>query len=240
MWRESQLIPGQVTGYAVGHPGDNDIVGRQVWFGGSKLAPDLSLPKIEARWAAAAVEVSNLPRTGARVRAEERNGAFSHVDRTARLADCPAMDRARPSSPDEIATLLPDLFLVERGGNATSSRRQVSGNGYLRHVPHPSTSGALPGWGKVGAGFSLLADLAPGEHRYVVLVATHLARISDAMQAARVPPNPRDREAPIAPRARHVSVNRAQPGLAPRSSKHRRAPSINPRRDTGPTSSSRA
>ncbi len=51
MWRESLRTPGQITGYAVGRPGDTDIAGRQVWFGGSKLAPDLSLPKLQRRWA---------------------------------------------------------------------------------------------------------------------------------------------------------------------------------------------
>ena len=49
-WRQSQLVPGQVTGYAVGRPGDVDGTGRQVWFGGSKLAGDLSWPRVSTRW----------------------------------------------------------------------------------------------------------------------------------------------------------------------------------------------
>jgi hypothetical protein len=39
-----------VTGYAVALPGDHDRHGRPVWFGGGKLAPDLSWPRLAARW----------------------------------------------------------------------------------------------------------------------------------------------------------------------------------------------
>ena len=49
-WRRSHRDPTQVTGYAVARPGDHDAAGRLVWFGGSKLAADLSLPRLAARW----------------------------------------------------------------------------------------------------------------------------------------------------------------------------------------------
>ena len=45
--RHSQRDPDQVTGYAVALRGD----GEPVWFGGGKLAPDLTLPKLQALWA---------------------------------------------------------------------------------------------------------------------------------------------------------------------------------------------
>lgn len=46
--RESELHPGEVTGYAVAWPGDVTADGDPVWYGGSKLAADLSWPKISA------------------------------------------------------------------------------------------------------------------------------------------------------------------------------------------------
>ena len=49
--RYSTVNPGEVTGYSVGVPGDTDAQGQQITFGGGKLAPDLSLPKLRARWA---------------------------------------------------------------------------------------------------------------------------------------------------------------------------------------------
>jgi hypothetical protein len=45
--RRSQQDPDQITGYAVAL-----ATGREpVWFGGGKLAPDLSLPRLQDRWA---------------------------------------------------------------------------------------------------------------------------------------------------------------------------------------------
>jgi hypothetical protein len=48
--RYSTHNPGQVTGYAVGLNGDVAAGGDQIWYGGGKLAPDLSLPKLRRRW----------------------------------------------------------------------------------------------------------------------------------------------------------------------------------------------
>ncbi len=48
--RHSTHNPGEVTGYAVGLNGDNTAAGDQIWYGGGKLAPDLSLPKLRRRW----------------------------------------------------------------------------------------------------------------------------------------------------------------------------------------------
>jgi hypothetical protein len=51
--RYSTRTSGEITGYAVGllATGSRDSAGQQtVWFGGGKLAPDLSLPQLRARW----------------------------------------------------------------------------------------------------------------------------------------------------------------------------------------------
>jgi hypothetical protein len=48
--RYSTRNPGQVTGYAVALPGDTTRNGDPVWYGGGKLAPDLSWPKLQQRW----------------------------------------------------------------------------------------------------------------------------------------------------------------------------------------------
>jgi hypothetical protein len=48
--RHSSRDPGQVTGYAVALPGDTTRAGAPVWYGGGKLAADLSLPKLRRRW----------------------------------------------------------------------------------------------------------------------------------------------------------------------------------------------
>ena len=47
--RFSVKIPGQVTGYSVAMPGDITKDGGPVWYGGGKLAADLSWPKLRQR-----------------------------------------------------------------------------------------------------------------------------------------------------------------------------------------------
>jgi hypothetical protein len=48
--RFSVSNPGQVTGYSVALPGDTTKDGGPVWYGGGKLAADLSWPKLRQRW----------------------------------------------------------------------------------------------------------------------------------------------------------------------------------------------
>jgi hypothetical protein len=48
--RYSTQHPGQVTGYAVGLPHHLGRGGGMIWYGGGKLAADLTLPKLRGRW----------------------------------------------------------------------------------------------------------------------------------------------------------------------------------------------
>jgi hypothetical protein len=49
--RYSTTSRGEVTGYAVGLPSHRTKDGQIVWYGGGKLAADLTLPKLRRRWA---------------------------------------------------------------------------------------------------------------------------------------------------------------------------------------------
>ena len=49
--RYSTARPGEATGYSVSLPGDTGPGGRPIWYGGGKLASDLTLPKLRQRWA---------------------------------------------------------------------------------------------------------------------------------------------------------------------------------------------
>jgi hypothetical protein len=50
--RFSRRDPDQLTGYAVALPEDRTGAGTPVWYGGGKLAADLTLPKLRRRWSA--------------------------------------------------------------------------------------------------------------------------------------------------------------------------------------------
>jgi hypothetical protein len=54
--RYSSREPGQVTGYAVALPGDEAKDGGPVWYGGGKLAADLTWPKLRQRWTRSGAE----------------------------------------------------------------------------------------------------------------------------------------------------------------------------------------
>jgi hypothetical protein len=56
--RLSTANPGEVTGYAVSLAEHTTKDGAVVWYGGGKLAPDLTLPKLRARWAGPATDQS--------------------------------------------------------------------------------------------------------------------------------------------------------------------------------------
>ena len=71
--RHGTVHPDQLTGYAVGLPGHTARDGGVVWYGGGKLAPDLTLPKLRARWAGSA---EHGPFAGAGVPAAAVRGAL--------------------------------------------------------------------------------------------------------------------------------------------------------------------
>ncbi|MEU8284167.1 relaxase [Micromonospora sp. NPDC048905] len=50
--RQSSTDPRQITGYAVALPDTRTTSGQRVYFGGGRLAPDMTLPKLRLRWGA--------------------------------------------------------------------------------------------------------------------------------------------------------------------------------------------
>lgn len=69
---QQRITPdGNVTGYSVALPGDRDRAHKPVWFPGSRLAPDLSLPRVRERWSRPPLNTSAAPAQVWRV-AEEK------------------------------------------------------------------------------------------------------------------------------------------------------------------------
>jgi len=80
--------PGQVTGYSVALRGDTTKDGGSIWYGGGKLAPDLSWPKLRQRWTPPRATHG---RPHPNLTAEERNALWEHATRVA--ADAAAQVR---------------------------------------------------------------------------------------------------------------------------------------------------
>ena len=86
--RFSITNPGQVTGYSVALPGDTAKDGGPVWYGGGKLAADLTWPKLRQRWTP---DRATPGRLRPDLTAEERNALWEHATRIA--ADATAQIR---------------------------------------------------------------------------------------------------------------------------------------------------
>jgi len=91
--RFSTRNPGEVTGYAVALTGDTAREGGPVWFGGGKLAADLTLPKLRCRWDPARTRATE------EFTAVERNAIWEHAARTADVA----ARNIRSTGPDDPA-----------------------------------------------------------------------------------------------------------------------------------------
>ncbi|MGG7569232.1 relaxase/mobilization nuclease domain-containing protein [Streptomyces sirii] len=106
---EKRLAPsGDTLGYKVALPGDRNRHGEPIWFPGSKLAPDLSLPKIRQRLA------TGLPDSDAPA-----------IDRSGEPAPRPARARREAAAPAERAAS------ALRGDDDADSAAQLAGVGEL-------------------------------------------------------------------------------------------------------------
>lgn len=89
---DQRLAPsGDVLGYKVALPGDRNRHGEPIWFAGSRLAPDLSLPKIRDRFGdeggADERPAESRPRTQRGAPARARRAAADLVDQTPSALD---------------------------------------------------------------------------------------------------------------------------------------------------------
>ncbi|MCP2337950.1 hypothetical protein [Actinomadura rupiterrae] len=105
--RYSQQSSDQVTGYAVALPDYRTAAGSPVWYGGGKLAADLTLPKLRARWSSAGPAVSGRGLDERTVRAYLRTAVRKAADQAqtvgdflARLESAGIMVRTRHSTRD--------------------------------------------------------------------------------------------------------------------------------------------
>jgi hypothetical protein len=144
--RSSTRHPGQLTGYAVALPGDTTRAGDPVWYGGGKLAADLTLPKLRHRWDAPGSRADD-PFTAA-----ERAAAW---ERAARVADGASgqiqmLAATNPAALAEAVVLLRQA--QERAAQAASAlsateRLHAAGRAYTAEDRLPARTAALAGAG---------------------------------------------------------------------------------------------
>ena len=147
--RFSQRDLGQVTGYAVAKPGHLNGQSASVWFGGGKLAPDLTLPKLRQRWLSTGPASTPHARPGGRLSAEERRHIWKGACNTAARAtqtirSCAFTD---PAAAADAAWAASDAMHVAADVLGSRTLRQAADSyaraarcGYGR-IPRPTPAG---------------------------------------------------------------------------------------------------
>ena len=143
--RYSTRNPGQLTGYAVALDGDTARAGGPVWFSGGKLAADLTLPKLRARWDGPSTPAQPC----AQFTAEERSAIWEHAARTAhdardRIRQCAATD---PAAASDAAWAASDTLHAAAAALGSRVIRQAA-DSYARaarmpyaRIPQPTPAG---------------------------------------------------------------------------------------------------
>jgi hypothetical protein len=151
--RFSTRNPGQVTGYAVALPGDTSRSGGPVWYGGGKLAPDLTWPKLRHRWAPSSA-------AGERFTPAERAAIWEHAAGAAgtAAAEIRALASTTPAAAADAAWAASSTPPLPRCAAAPCARPPTPMTG--RHAP--PTAASLPRPGRWAAAARRLAAGHPG------------------------------------------------------------------------------
>jgi hypothetical protein len=111
--RFSEQNPGEITGYAVAlaDPRAHTAAGTPVWYGGGKLAADLSLPKLLRRWQA---PPERLARRRICLDADQRAAVWVQAQRTtaAAAAEIQRLTRTNPAAAADVAWAASDALSV--------------------------------------------------------------------------------------------------------------------------------
>ena len=183
--RSSTRNPGQLTGYAVALPGDTAKAGSPVWYGGGKLAADLTLPKLRRRWGAPGSPADD-PFTAA-----ERGAVWEHV---ARVADDASgqirmLAAADPAQAADAAWAAADTLHVAAAALGSRILRQAA-DAYDRaarapygRVPAPTPAGdSLRRAARLLAAYGYITS--DPSFRPIVLI-TRLAALAEAVAVLR-------------------------------------------------------
>ena len=136
--RYSTRNPDQVTGYAVTLPGDTARNGEPVWYGGGKLAADLSWPGLVQRWTRPARTDSPLTPDEADILWEY--AARTAADATARIRSCTAT--GNPAAAADVASAASDALHVAAAALGSRTLRRAADD-YDRAARQP--------WGRIPA-----------------------------------------------------------------------------------------
>lgn len=167
--RFSTQTPGEITGYAVALPDHVNREGRPVWFGGGRLAPDLTLPKLRHRWAPATA-----PQCNATEAVEYAHGWLS------------ATRPGDPSGHDTVwatADLLNTLTTTANGPGSRDLRRAADTYARAARPPHGRTPPHTPAGAALRGLARAIAATGDNDDRIQRAVAQLLHQLADLTDA---------------------------------------------------------
>ena len=179
--RLSTRNPAEVTGYAVALPGDAARDGAPVWFGGGKLAADLTLPKLRRRWEPARITPEET------FTAQERNASWEHAAQIAHDASAQISSHAAtsPAAAADAAWAAADTMHVAAATLGSRILRQAAAS-YDRaaRAPYGRIPGPTPAGNRLRRAARLLAASAAvsGDNTMaIVTLVTRLAAVAEAV-----------------------------------------------------------
>jgi len=185
--RFSVKNPGQVTGYSAALPGDTTKDGTPVWYGGGKLAADLSWPKLRQRWTLHRAVPGRQPN----LTAEERNAVWEHATRVA--ADAAAqirhLARTDPAAAADAAWATSDTLHVAAAMLGSRILRQAADT-YDRaarspygRIPPPTPAGNQ--LRQAARLLSVFAYLTGDQYMTPIMLIAKLAALAEAVAGLR-------------------------------------------------------
>ena len=139
--RFSEINPGEVTGYAVAHPGYAERDGSPKWYGGGRLAAGLTLPRLRRSWDRDRADTDPRDRSF-RLTGPEREQFYLH---TAQRANA-AADQIRRSAGSDPGAASDTAWAAAAAFHATA--RAIE-NPALRHVADAYDRAARIAYGKI-------------------------------------------------------------------------------------------
>jgi hypothetical protein len=183
--RNSASNPGEVTGYAVALPGDISKAGNPVWYGGGKLAADLTLPKLRHRW------IQPGDSADGRFTAAERSAVWDHAARVADHASAQIQTLAstNPAEAADAAWATADTLHAAAAALGSRILREVA-DAYDRaaRAPYGRVPAPTPAGNSLRRAARLLSAygyLTSDPSFRPILLITRLAALAEAIAALR-------------------------------------------------------
>jgi hypothetical protein len=193
--RYSEQHPGEITGYAVALlPGQHDGPGP-VWYGGAKLAGDLSLPRLQAMWGAAG---NGHARRAGRVDPDDRPALWREATAAAKTAaaDVRRLAQQNPAAAGAAARAAADLLHVAARVAEPTGRGALHDAARIYDRASRELHGRRPQTGPGGVdlrlaavSLGLLGRTGRDEQAAVLALTTALARLLEAVGDLRAAQN---------------------------------------------------